>query len=226
MYRFLEEKPVVVVGNIVNSKARSWVATLQDGRLTENHEAVGPLQIALLNTVNQETKGAIKNVEKLLIVTCASSTQIFITLFQPSPTNLVKRLLENLLKDFGEHVSLRALQSVHMMNDRDESTIQACMMAGEFEEEQTYQNAPSRKEDLHLLQGALVKYRGAQGYARVETQLSTMTNQIGELENQLAALSSERDEHSLGQRINQCSDPKEREWLEAVFAAESDFRNK
>jgi hypothetical protein len=50
-----------------------------------------------------------------------------------------------------------------------------------------------------------------------------MSNQIVNLEKELASLSSQRDEHSLGQRINQCSDPKEREWLEAEFAAESDI---
>ena len=43
--------------------------------------AVAFLQIALVNSMDQRAKGAIENVEKLLIVTCASSTQIFITIF-------------------------------------------------------------------------------------------------------------------------------------------------
>ena len=110
-----------------------------------------------------------RNLEKLLLVTCASQTQVFITLFEPQPIHLVKRMLEAMFKRFGEHVLSRALGSVHMMNHRDESTIQAWLMAGEFEEEeeeeeeQSCTNAPSRKEELHLCQGAVVKYSGAQG---------------------------------------------------------------
>jgi hypothetical protein len=223
MYRFLEQKPVVVVGKIVNSKARTWVATLSDERFPEEREAVGLLQIALLNSLNQETRGAIKNVEKLLIVTCTSTTQMFMTLFKPDQKHAVKRLLENLLKHFGEHVLSRALESVHMMNDRDESNIQAWWMAGEFEESQKHEDMPKRKEDLHKMQNTVVKYSGTQGCERVQSQLSTMSNQIVDLEKELASLSLERDEHSLGQRINQCSDPKEKEWLEAEFAAESDI---
>ena len=223
MYRFLECKPVVVAGEILNSKARTWVATLLDERFPEEREAVAFLQIALASSMDQSTKGAIKNVEKLLIVTCPSSTQMFLTLFEPQPIHLVKRLLENMLKRFGDHVLKRALQSAHMMNRKDEDDVKAWFMAGEFQEEQTCTNAPSHKEDLHLLQGAVVKYSGAQGCARVESQLSTFTNSIGELENQLTALSEERESHSLAQRIKECEDPKEKEWLEAEFAAESDI---
>ena len=163
---------MVVVGAILNSKARSWAATLLDKRLPEQHEAVACLHFALGNSMDDNSKGAIKYVEKLLIVTCASSTQIFITLWKPEQMCKVKNLLEIVLKRFGDHVLSRALQSVHMMNHRDECTIQAWWMAGEFEEEQTCENMPSRKEDLHLLQGAVVKYSGTQGCARAETQLT------------------------------------------------------
>jgi len=172
--------------------------------------------------MDQSTKGAIKHVEKLLIVTCAEQTQVFLTLFEPHPIHLVKRLLEAMFKRFGDHVLKRALQSVHMLNHRHESTIQAWQMAGEFEEE-TCTNIPSRKEDLHLVQDAVVIYSGAQGCARVESQLSTFTNSISELENQLADLALQRESHSLAQRIRECADPKEKEWLEAEFAAESDI---
>ena len=223
MYRFLECKPVVVASEILNSKARGWVATLMDERFPEEREAVGFLQIALANSMDQSTKGAIKKIEKLLIVTGTSHTQVFITLFEPHPIHLVKRLLEATIKRFGDHVLKRALQSLHMMNCKDEEDVKAWFMAGEFEEEETCTNTPSRKEDLHLLQGAVVKYSGAQGCARVESQLSTFTNSIGDLENRLTALSEERDCHSLAQRIKECEDPKEKEWLEAEFAAESDI---
>ena len=223
MYRFLECKPVVVASEILNSKARGWVATLMDKRFPEEREAVGFLQIALANSMDQSTKGAIKKIEKLLIVTGTSQTQVFITLFEPHPIHLVKRLLEATIKRFGDHVLKRALQSLHMMNCKDEEDVKAWFMAGEFEEEETCTNAASRKEDLHLLQGAVVKYRGAQGCAHVESQLSTFTNSIGELENRLTALSEERESHSLAQRIKECEDPKEKEWLQAEFAAESDI---
>ena len=222
MYRFLEQKPVVMVGEIVNSKTRSWVATLLDERFPEKPEAVRKLMFALGNSMDEDTKGGIKNVEKLLIVTCTSSTQIFITLKEPAQKHAVKRLLENLLKCFGKHVLSRALETVHMMNDRDESYIRSWWMAGEFEESQKHQNAPTRKDDLHLLQGSIVKYSGAEGCLRVESQLSTMSNQIGELKNRLAALYEER-EHHLAQRIKECEDPEEKEWCEAAFATESDI---
>ena len=71
-----------------------------------------------------------RNLEKLLLVTCASQTQVFMTLFEPQPIHLVKRMLEAMFKRFGEHVLSRALGSVHMMNHRDESTIQSWLMAG------------------------------------------------------------------------------------------------
>ena len=218
MYRFLECKPVVVEGEVLNSKARSWAATLLDERLPEHREAVGFLQVDLAKSMDENSKGAMKNVEKLLIVTCASSTQIFMTLWKPEQMCKVKNLLEIVLKRFGDHVSRRAIQSVHMMNHRDECTIRAWWMAGEFEEEQTCEKKPTKKEDLHL---AIVKlqYSGAQGCARAETQLSTMTSKIGELEQQLAVLSSER-EHSFEQRIKECEDLDEKEWLEADHAAD------
>ena len=106
MYRFLECKPVVVAGEILNSKARSWVATLMDERFPEERDAVGFLKMLLANSMDQSTKGAIKNVEKLLIVTCPSSTQMFLTLFEPDQKHAVKRLLENMLKRFGGHECL------------------------------------------------------------------------------------------------------------------------
>ena len=222
MYRFLERKPVVVAGEVINSKARSWVATLHDERLPENREAVAFLECALVASMDQNAKGAIKHVEKLLTVTSAEQTEVFLTVVEPQPIHLVKRLLETLFKRFGDHVLKRAMQSVHMLNHKDESTIQAWLMAGEFEDE-TCTDVPTRKEDLHLVQGAVVKYSGAQGCARVESQVSTMTNQIGELETRLTALSEERESHSLARRIKECADPKEKQWLEAQFAAESDI---
>ena len=213
---------------MINSKARSWVATLQDGRFPEEREqreAVGLLHAALANSMAPNAKPPLTNVEKLLIVTCASSTQIFITLFKPTPVHLVKRLLETLLQNpFEEHVLERALGSVHMMNDRDESTIQAWHMVGEFEEEQKDCTKPSAHKGLfRRSQGTVVKYKGAEACAHVDSQLSTMTNEIGELENKLADLRLQRDAHSFTQRINECSDPKDKQWLGAEFAAISDI---
>ena len=150
MYHFLESKPGVVEGTVLNSKTRTWVANLMDGRLPENREAVGFLQTDIIRGA-EGVRGSMRNLEKLLLVTCASQTQVFITLFEPQPIHLVKRMLEAMFKRFGEHVLLRALGSVHMMNHRDEFTIQAWRMAGEFEEEeQSCTNTPPRKEDLHL----------------------------------------------------------------------------
>lgn len=224
MYCFLEQKPVVATDKIINSKARSWTASLLDGRFPEEPEAVGFLKASLVNSMNPGAKGAITNIQKVLIVTCEFSTQIFITLQTPKNVQEVKRLLQSLLSSFHEHVWLHALATVHMMNDRDESNIQAWWMAGEFEEEQKYEDTPKHKEDLHKMQGALVKYSGAEGCLRVESQLSTLSNQIGELENQLATLSEER-EHHLAQRLKEGEDPEEKEWCEAAFATESDIPN-
>ena len=221
MYRFLECKPNVIKGTVLNSKTRTWVANLLDGRLPENRQAIGFLQAEIICST-EGVRGCMRNLEKLLLVTCASQTQVFITLFEPQPIQFVKRMLEMMFKRFGEHVLLRALGSVHMMNYRDECTIQAWYMAGDFEEEedQSCTNIPSRKEDLHLCQGTVVKYSGAQGCARAESQLSTFTNSIGELENQWTALSEER-EYELAQRIKECKDPEEKEWIEAAFVTES-----
>ena len=227
-YRFLERKPVVEAGKVINSKARSWVATLQDGRFPEEREqqeAVQYLLVALANSTARNAKGAITNIEKLFIGTCASSTQLFMTLFKHDQKHAVKRLLETLLQPpFEEHVLERALGTIHMMNDRDESTIQAWHMVGEFEdEEQDCTDQATHKDNLHRYQGTVLKYMGAGARAHVESQLSTATNQIDELEKQLADLRLQRDAHNFTQQINECSDPKEKQWLEAEFAAMSDI---
>ena len=57
MYHFLEQKPVVVAGKIVNSKARSWTASLLDGRFPEQPEAVRNLMFALGTSMNAQKKG-------------------------------------------------------------------------------------------------------------------------------------------------------------------------
>ena len=134
MYCFLESKPTVVQGTVLNSKTRSWVATLMDGRLPENREAITFLQADIIRGA-EGVKGSLRNLEKLLIVTCASQTQVFITPFEAQPIHLVKRMLEAMFKRFGEHVLLPALKYVHMMNHRDEFTTHAWLMAGDFEEE-------------------------------------------------------------------------------------------
>ena len=56
MYRFLESKPVVVAGEILNSKARNWVATLMDKRFPEERDAVGFLKIALASSMDQRVQ--------------------------------------------------------------------------------------------------------------------------------------------------------------------------
>jgi hypothetical protein len=106
----LDQRPTVVPGETVNSKARGWAATLPDDRfqLEVHKQAVAFLKADVLRALEGEAaKGPRKNLEKLLLVTSASQTQVFITSHAPQPIHLVKRLLETLFKRFGEHVLMR-----------------------------------------------------------------------------------------------------------------------
>ena len=140
---FLEQRPTIIEGDKLNSKVRSWVATLTDGRfpVEANRESIRYLQIDLAQST-EGARGHLKNIEKLLFVTCASQTQVFITLFTPQTTHLVKRLLESMFKRFDDHVLKRASTSLHMMSRKDEDDIKRWQLAGEFEEVQTHAFSP------------------------------------------------------------------------------------
>ena len=56
MYRFLECKPNVIKGTVLNSKTRTWVANLLDGRLPENRQAIGFLQADIICSVHAEPR--------------------------------------------------------------------------------------------------------------------------------------------------------------------------
>ena len=95
----LDQRPTVVPGESLNSKARSWAATLTDDRfqLEVHHQATAFLKTEIVHSLEREgAKGPIKNLEKLLLVTSASQTHVFITLHTHQPIHLVNRLLESL----------------------------------------------------------------------------------------------------------------------------------
>ena len=140
---FLEQRPTIIEGDKLNSKVRSWVTTLTDGRFPEeaNREPIAFLHADLIRSM-EGGKTPLKNIEKLLFVTRASQSQVFITLFTPQTTQLVKRLLESMFKRFGEHVLKRASASLHMMSRKDEDDIKRWQLAGEFEEVQIHAFSP------------------------------------------------------------------------------------
>ena len=78
----LDQRPTVVPGETVNSKARSWAATLTDDRfqLQVHQQATGFTKVDVLRALEGEAaKEPMKNLGKLLLVTSASHTQVFIT---------------------------------------------------------------------------------------------------------------------------------------------------
>ena len=210
----LDQRPTVVPGESLNSKARSWAATLTDDRfqLEVHHQATAFLKTEIVHSLEREgAKGPIKNLEKLLLVTSASQTHVFITLHTHQPIHLVKRLLESLFKRFGEHILMRVLASAHMMNCRDEKNIERWELAGEFETSQYVEetNGASsydlcRKHKDNLLECAkaaeeadrssIVGYSGADGCSHVQSQLCAQTNAITVLEGMMTALSLQSDE--------------------------------
>ena len=210
----LNQRPIVVPGESLNSKARSWAATLTDDQfqLEVHHQATAFLKTEIVHSLEREgAKGPIQNLEKLLLVTSASQTHVFITLHTHQPIHLVKRLLESLFKRFGEHILMRVLASAHMMNCRDEKNIERWELAGEFETSQYVEetNGASsydlcRKHKDNLLECAkaakeadrfsIVGYSGADGCSHVQSQLCAQTNAITVLEGMMTALSLQSDE--------------------------------
>jgi hypothetical protein len=210
----LNQRPTVVPGESLNSKARSWAATLTDDQfqLEVHHQATAFLKTDIVHSLEREgAKGPIKNLEELLLVTSASQTHVFITLHTHQPIHLVKRLLESLFKRFGEHILMRVLASAHMMNCRDEKNIERWELAGEFETSQYVEetNGASsydlcRKHKDNLLECAkaaeeadrssIVGYSGADGCSHVQSQLCAQTDAITVLEGMMTALSLQSDE--------------------------------
>ena len=213
----------MVPGETLNSKARSWAATLTDDRfqLEVHHQAIALLKADLFRSLEcGATKGPMKHLEKLLLVMGASQTQVFITLHTHQPIHLVKHLLDSLFKRFGEHVLSRILASAHMMNRRDEQNIERWELAGEFETDQDAEDthstggadetsgAPSydlcRKHTENLLECAkaaeeaerssILVYSGADGCSHAQSQLCAQTSAITVLEGMLTALSLQGDE--------------------------------
>ncbi len=136
MWNFLDKRPSVVPGESVNSKARSWAATLTDDLFQPEtyREAASFLKTDVIHTLEGgASKACIKNIVKLLLATDVKRTQVFITLHTPEPVHLVKRLLEILFKRFGGHVLKRVVNTVHMLNVRDEKHIKEWFLASEFE---------------------------------------------------------------------------------------------
>ena len=231
MWAFLDKRPSVVPGELLNSKARSWAATLADDLFQPETygEATAFLKAEVVRTLEGEAaRGAIKNLGKLLLVTDVERTQVFITLHTPEPVHLVKRLLEILFKRFGEHVLKRVVNTVHMLNVRDEKHIKEWFLASEFEIREEKEPPPrprAHKSMLHEWAAAgeaecsssIVVYRGAEGLAHVQTQLrvhtSTITELESELESKLATLSLQRDEQKqekkeLWRRIQEMQDKR------------------
>ena len=219
----LDQRPTVVPGESLNSKARSWAATLTDDRfqLEVHHQATAFLKTEIVHSLEREgAKGPIQNLEKLLLVTSASQTQVFITLHTHQPIHLVKRLLESLFKRFGEHILMRVLASAHMMNCRDEKNIERWELAGEFETSQdveetistggtdetngasSYDLCRKHKDNLRECakaaeeaeRSSIVVYSGADGCSHVQSQLCAQTNAITVLEGMMSALSLQSDE--------------------------------
>jgi hypothetical protein len=119
----LDQRPTVVPGETVNTKARGWAATLTDDRfqLEVHQQATALLKADILHALEGEAaKGPLKNLEKLLLVTSASQTPVFITFHAPQPIHLVKRLLGTLFKRFGEHVLMRVCFLLEFLVLRDD----------------------------------------------------------------------------------------------------------
>ena len=108
---------------------------------TDMQTPVGYLMHQLASTTEEtHQKKAVNNVAKLLIVAEATRTTIYMTLKEPEPIHIVKRLLGTLLERFGRDVAKRVDNTLHMMNFKDEKRIKNWKFAHELQLHDTSTN--------------------------------------------------------------------------------------
>ena len=119
MFPYVQQRPQMIDAEVERSKVLTWVAVLMDQACDESQQAaLVKLKAKLIDTFN-DPKKAINKVAKLLIVSEPKKTTMYMTLKSPDASCHVKRLLETLLKPFGNEVLKKADKSLHPMNLKD-----------------------------------------------------------------------------------------------------------
>ena len=88
---------------VERSKTESWAAVLMDqpfDREPAKYSEVQLLKCQLVGSTEQVNKQAISKAAKILIVSEPARTTMYMTLKEPEPIHIVRRLLEPLLKRF------------------------------------------------------------------------------------------------------------------------------
>ena len=120
----LEERPTVRRGQCRNSKAISFAAVLADERWEPNDDLCAKITHLKLFLMTDSERKKTPRVEKMLIVTAPKGMQwqtvVYFNLSQADQTRTAKRLLARYLEPFGDHISKRADNSLHVLRARDE----------------------------------------------------------------------------------------------------------
>lgn len=193
----LEEKPTVRRGEYRNSKAVSFAAVLADERWEPNDDLCAKITHLKMELLADSERKKTPRAEKMLIVTAPKGMQwqtvVYFNLSQADQTRTAKRLLARYIERFGDHISKRADNSLHMLNTRDERYINAWTLAKEFTVQVSEGRPhPARAEKELLPQWAeaeerdIVTLTGQEAVAHIKSKVLTHTNALHKLEDQVA----------------------------------------
>ena len=195
---FLEEKPTVRRGECRNSKAISFAAVLADERWEPNDDLCAKITHLKLFLMTDSERKKTPRVEKMLIVTAPKGMQwqtvVYFNLSQADQTRTAKRLLARYLEPFGDHISKRADNSLHMLSARDEKYINEWTLAKEFTVQVSEGRLrPARAEKELLSEWAeaeerdIVTLTGQEAVAHIQSKVLTHTSVLHKLEDQTRA---------------------------------------
>ncbi len=196
LWKFLEQKPVVLDGETHDKKATSFAAVLADERWTEKGMNKHMQQLNVEWT-NDYLKNKPTRARRMLIVTTADGprgqTMIYFNLAHPNTDQEAKRLIGRYFAHFGEHIQKRAMASTHLFNYRDDKKIKSWRLP-ELPEDVSSSGAAKTVEDLSTELAAasneaiVLREPGDLLLKRIETQKHEINGNILELENKLQAL--------------------------------------
>ena len=123
----MEEKPAVRRGESRNSKAISFAAVLADERWEPSDDLCAKITHLKMELMTDSERNKTPRAGKMLIVTAPKGMQwqtvVYFNLSQADQARTAKRLLARYLERFGDHISKRADNSLHMLNARDKQYI-------------------------------------------------------------------------------------------------------
>lgn len=193
----MEEKPTVRRGECRNSKAISFAAVLADERWQPSDDLCAKITNLKMELMTDSERKKTPRAEKMLIVTAPKGMQwqtvVYFNLSQAYQTRTAKRLLARYLQRFGDHISKRADNSLHMLNARVEKYINEWTMVNEFTVQVSEGRLPPARAEKQLLpewaeaeEREIVTLTGQEAVAHVKSQVLTHTNALQKLEDQVA----------------------------------------